>query len=660
MSDRPVRVRIGPSPTGEPHVGTAYIALFNLAFAKKHGGKFVLRVEDTDQERSKPEWEAQIMEGLRWLNLQWDEGPDVGGPYGPYRQSERKAIYAEHAQILLDKGHAYRCFATPEELEAKRQEIAAANGDRSAASRIHRDLPAETVARYLAEGRPYVLRMKTPLAGKVTVQDFLRGPVEIDASQLDDQILMKSDGFPTYHLANVVDDYLMGISHVIRAEEWISSTPKHVLLYDMFGWQKPTFVHMPLLRNQDKTKISKRKNPVSIMDYKQRGYLPEALLNYLGMMGFTMPDGREMFSFDEFVEALELSRIVLGGPVFDLTRLSWLNGKYLRERLDERGLVEHLKAAVFSDAYLAKVAPLFKERIDVAEQFVDMAGYFFVGDVNPAPADLVPKKASPVDLFAALEAYAQLIDTQVDFRPEALEAATRAFAETSGVKAKDLFMVLRVALTGRTASPPLFDVMSVLDRALVRRRLRTALGLLKPLAAEARKAAAPKDAPAAKDEARAPAKGEASAPAQGEAPSKKEKKPAGYPVETIEGVGEVYGGKLTAAGCATTEDLLDRAATPAGRKALAEATGISDGLVLKFANMADLMRIKGVAGEYAQLLEAAGVDTVMELARRNPEHLAEALAQINAEKSLAKKVPHVKGVEAWVERAKSLPRRLEY
>jgi glutamyl-tRNA synthetase len=649
MSDRPVRVRIGPSPTGEPHVGTAYIALFNLAFARKHGGKFVLRVEDTDQERSKPEWEAQIMEGLRWLNLQWDEGPDVGGPYGPYRQSERQAIYAEHAQALLASGHAYRCFATPEELEARRQEIEAAKGDRSAVSRIHRDLPEATCAQWLAEGRPYVLRMKTPLSGKIVVQDFLRGPVEIDASQLDDQVLLKSDGFPTYHLANVVDDHLMGITHVIRAEEWISSTPKHVLLYEMFGWEKPTFVHMPLLRNNDKTKISKRKNPVSIMDYKQRGYLPEALLNFLGMMSFTMPDGREMYSFDEFVEALDLSRIVLGGPVFDLTKLSWLNGKYLRERLDEQAMVRHLRDAVFSDAYLARVAPLFKERIDVAEQFVDMAGYFFVGDVAVDPAALVPKKVSPVDVQAALEAYAQLIDAQVDFRPEALEAASRAFAEGCGLKGKDLFMALRVALTGRTASPPLFDVMSVLDRALVRRRLRSALALLKPLAQEAKKAEA---APAAAPTAAAPVP-------SSEAPAKKDKKAVGYPVETLDGVGAEHGGKLAGAGVTTTEELLDRAATPAGRAALAEATGIEAALLLKFAHLADLTRIKGVAGEYAQLLGAAGVDTLKALAERDPAALAEALAAVNAEKNLAKKAPHVKGVEAWVERARSLPARLE-
>ncbi len=647
MSDRPVRVRIGPSPTGEPHVGTAYIALFNLAFAKKHGGKFILRVEDTDQDRSKPEWEAQIMEGLQWLDLQWDEGPDVGGPFGPYRQSERQDIYVQHANQLLQAGHAYRCFATTEELVARRAEIEAAKGDRSTASRLHRDLDAETAQRYLDEGRPYVIRMKAPLTGTITVKDRLRGEVQFEATQVDDQILLKSDGFPTYHLANVVDDHLMQISHVIRAEEWISSTPKHVLLYDMFGWDKPEFVHMPLLRNKDKSKISKRKNPVSIMDYQRRGFLPKAVLNYLGTLGFTMPEDQDVFELEAFVQAMDFDRIQLGGPVFDLEKLTWMNGKYLREKLNEAEMVQHLRTRVFSDAYLAKIVPLFKERIDVAEQLIDQASYFFVGDIHQDAQAMLPKKQTYKGLREALEKYAARIDAQVDFSPTALEALSREFCEAEGLKAKDLFMALRVVVTGRNASPPLFDVMSVLGRAMVRRRLRGALGVLKVAADTARK--------------QAQAEAKAGAAAQpGEATKKKPKKGAGYGVETVEGIGEVHAATLAGAEVRTTEDLLTRAGTAKGRAELANGTGLSEKLILKWANMADLMRIKGVAGEYAELLEAAGVDTIRELAQRNPENLAETLQKVHADKGLTKKVPHPKGIQMWIERAKVLTPRIEY
>ena len=285
-----IRVRIAPSPTGDPHVGTAYMGLLNYIYARQRGGKFVLRIEDTDRTRFVPTSEQMIFDSLRWLGLQWDEGPDVGGPYAPYRQSERTEIYRAHAEMLLASGHAYRSFETADELDAMRKSQLAAklppryNG-------AHRELSAAQITVFEAEGRPAVVRLKVPAEGETSFRDELRGAVTFSHNNVDDQVLMKSDGFPTYHLANVVDDHLMQISDVIRAEEWISSTPKHVLLYKAFGWEMPRFWHMPLLRNLDKSKISKRKNPVSVIYYRESGYLPAALLNFLGLMGGGMPAG---------------------------------------------------------------------------------------------------------------------------------------------------------------------------------------------------------------------------------------------------------------------------------------------------------------------------------------------------------------------------------
>ena len=496
---RHVRVRIGPSPTGEPHVGTAYIALFNLAFARKHGGEFVLRIEDTDQTRSKPEWERQIMAGLQWLGLNWDEGPDVGGPHGPYRQSERTEIYREHVQKLVDAGHAYRCFTTDAELEQMKAEQRARNETPRYDGR-HRELPADQVKAWMAEGKPYVVRMKVPQPGSTTVNDTLRDPIVFSHDQVDDQVLLKSDGFPTYHLANVVDDHLMGISHVIRAEEWIPSTPKHLLLYSMFGWEPPTFVHMPLLLNPDGSKISKRKSPVSIHDYQQRGYLPKAVTNYLSLLGMTMPDEREVFTFDEFKDALDWARINVKGSKFDVEKLTWLNGKYLREVETEDTFVAALREQLFSEERLRAMVPLFRERIDKFEDFVPNSTFFFSGDIELDPELLKAKKHTFKATKDALEGLVERIETQVDFQPEALEEACRKYAEDIEWKTRDLFMPIRIALTGRKASPGLFETMSVLGRALARRRLRSAVQVLKQ-AAQAEQRAAQK---AAKDEKKKP------------------------------------------------------------------------------------------------------------------------------------------------------------
>lgn len=327
--DREIKTRVAPSPTGDPHVGTAYIAMFNIAFAHVNKGKFILRIEDTDQNRYTEGSEQMIFDTLNWLGLNWAEGPDVGGPNGPYRQSERFHMYADYAKQLVDKGEAYYCFCTPERLENLRERQKAMKKAPGYDGHC-RSLSKEDVEAKLTAGEPYVIRLKMPYEGQTIVHDRLRGDIVFENNIIDDQVLLKADGFPTYHLANVVDDHLMGITTVIRAEEWISSTPKHIQLYKAFGWEQPEFIHMPLLRNSDRTKISKRKNPVSLNWYKDEGYLKEGLLNFLGLMAYSFKDGKEIFSLQEFKDTFNINNVSLGGPVFDLVKLGWINNQHMR------------------------------------------------------------------------------------------------------------------------------------------------------------------------------------------------------------------------------------------------------------------------------------------------------------------------------------------
>ena len=476
----PVRTRIAPSPTGDPHVGTAYVALFNYALARRHEGRFVLRIEDTDRERSSAAAEAMIFEALRWLGLGWDEGPDVGGPHGPYRQSERTDIYRRHAEDLVDRGAAYPCFCTRERLTALREEQKAKKLNFGYDGRCRALGPDEAAKRRVA-GEAHVVRLAMPGDGDTVVPDLLRGEIRFDNAQVDDQVLLKSDGYPTYHLANVVDDHLMGITHVIRAEEWLSSLPKHVRLYEGFGWAPPVFCHLPLLRNADRSKISKRRNPVSLNFYRGAGFLPEALLNYLALMGWAMPDEREEFTLEEFVAELSLERISLGGPVFDVEKLTWLNGKYLR-RLSPAELLARLRAGPVSDRRLLEVLPLVQERIDTLEGFFDYAGFFFVGEVAydaEAQKALVPKGRAPAETAKLLRRLVEEeIDPLLDWRAETAEAGLRRFGEKAGWAPKELFMTVRVAVTGRAASPPLFGTLAVLGKETSRRRLRRAAQVL--------------------------------------------------------------------------------------------------------------------------------------------------------------------------------------
>ena len=484
-TEAPVRVRIAPSPTGDPHVGTAYIGLLNYIYARQRGGEFVLRIEDTDRTRFVPTSEQMIFGTLRWVGLTWDEGPDVGGPFGPYRQSERTEIYRQHADLLLANGTAYRCFCTAEELDAvRKQQIAAKLPPRYPGTCRH--LTQQQIEANLASGKPFVIRLAVPTKGATTFRDELRGEITFDHNNVDDQVLLKSDGFPTYHLANVVDDHLMQITDVIRAEEWISSTPKHVLLYQAFGWQLPRFWHMPLLRNIDKSKISKRKNPVSLLYYRQAGFLPEAMINFLGLMGGGVPSdlngGTEQFTLAEMVEHFVFTNIRLGGPVFDLTKLRWLNGEYLRKLTPEQ-FYTALRESVLSDGYLQAIAALIQTRVETLGQFGNLTGFFFRDDVLPAPEVFLPKKrmleetlAFAADQLAVLEA--------TDWTYEAMEPALKKLGEEKGWSVKENFMLLRAILTGSTMSPPLLESMMVFGKARSLDRLRRFLDAQKKLATQ--------------------------------------------------------------------------------------------------------------------------------------------------------------------------------
>ncbi|BCP65512.1 glutamate--tRNA ligase [Thermus thermophilus] len=466
-----VVTRIAPSPTGDPHVGTAYIALFNYAWARKNGGRFIVRIEDTDRARYVPGAEERILAALKWLGLSYDEGPDVGGPHGPYRQSERLPLYQKYAEELLKRGWAYRAFETPEELEQIRKEKGGYDGRA-------RNIPPEEAEARARRGEPHVIRLKVPRPGTTEVKDELRGVVVYDNQEIPDVVLLKSDGYPTYHLANVVDDHLMGVTDVIRAEEWLVSTPIHVLLYRAFGWEAPRFYHMPLLRNPDKTKISKRKSHTSLDWYKAEGFLPEALRNYLCLMGFSMPDGREIFTLEEFIQAFTWERVSLGGPVFDLEKLRWMNGKYIREVLSLEEVAERVKPFLReaglsweSEAYLRRAVELMRPRFDTLKEFPEKARYLFTEDY---PVSEKAQRKLEEGLPLLKELYPRL-RAQEEWTEAALEALLRGFAAEKGVKLGQVAQPLRAALTGSLETPGLFEILALLGKERALRRLERAL-----------------------------------------------------------------------------------------------------------------------------------------------------------------------------------------
>ncbi len=473
-----VRTRIAPSPTGDPHVGTAYIALFNYCFAKSQGGQFLLRIEDTDQQRSTPESEQAILDSLRWLGLDWDEGPDVGGQAGPYRQSERSEIYREYCEQLIAKGLAFRCYRSPEELDALR-EARRAEGQHTALKPSDLRLSDDEQQRREAEGMPYVIRMVVPEeAGRCEIEDMLRGTVELDWGQVDAQILLKSDGLPTYHLANVVDDHLMGITHVLRGEEWLNSAPKHKLLYEYFGWEMPRLCHLPLLRNPDKSKLSKRKNPTSILYYQRMGFLPEALLNYLGRMGWSMPDEREKFSLQTMIEHFDIQRVSLGGPIFDVEKLRWLNGLWLREDLSDDALIERLQSWALNRETLTKMLPHLKQRIEVFTDIAPLAGFFLSGMLPLSKESFAQCTLEEEQLVEVLQCCLWRLETESDWQRDTLFADIKALVDGLELRMKDVMPPLFIAIAGTTASISVVDSMEILGPEISRARIRHAIDIL--------------------------------------------------------------------------------------------------------------------------------------------------------------------------------------
>lgn len=490
-----IRTRIAPSPTGDPHVGTAYIALFNLAFAKKQGGDFLLRIEDTDQTRSTAESEKQIFDSLNWLGLHYDEGPDVGGNYGPYRQSERFHLYGEYAQKLVDNGTAYHCFCTKERLDNLRERQVAMKKAPGYDGHC-RSLSKEEVEERLAKGEESVVRLKMPYEGETIIKDVLRGEVRFENNKIDDQILLKGDGFPTYHLANVVDDHLMEITHVIRAEEWIASTPKHIQLYKAFGWDAPEFIHMPLLRNADRTKISKRKNPTSLNYYKENGYLKEAMVNFLGLMGYSLGEN-EIVSLDEFIETFDITKVSLGGPVFDLVKLGWVNNQHMRRKdLDE---LSKLAVPFFQELSLIgkdysqeeyetlkRVVEILREGATTIKEIAELADLYYIDDFKLEELNEEMSKNER----KAIERMHKAIEDEVGKRSiklfvEKLEKANEKISvdeakvilnetlEEIGEGPGKVLMPLRVVITGRGKGSELYNVVSIIGKTRTLNRINS-------------------------------------------------------------------------------------------------------------------------------------------------------------------------------------------
>ncbi len=473
-----VRLRVAPSPTGDPHVGTAYMSLFNLAFVRREGGQFVLRVEDTDRARFQADSEQQVYDTLHWLGLDWDEGPDIGGPFAPYRQSERLDTYQPVVDRLLASGHAYHCWCTPQRLQQMREEQQRAKTP-TGYDRMCLGKTREQRAELPGFADTPVVRMLIPDDAPLSFMDLIRG--EVNAPRPDDQVLMKTDGYPTYHLANVVDDHEMGITHVVRGEEWIASTPKHVLLYLWLGWPLPQFAHMPLLRNADKSKISKRKNPAARLTwFVDEGFLPEALRNFLALMGYSLPDGREVFSFEEMVDSFDWSRVNAVGPVFDVDKLRWLSGHYMRE-LPVDDIAERIVATMGATGEQAdlvrRATPLVTERVTTLREAADMLQFLVEDDASfSVDPDSAAKQLGPEQLPTVQAARTTLVALE-SFTAADIEAALReALVDGLGLKPRLAFGPVRVAVTGRTVSPPLFESIELLGRERTIARLDAALG----------------------------------------------------------------------------------------------------------------------------------------------------------------------------------------
>jgi glutamyl-tRNA synthetase len=490
-----VRVRYAPSPTGAPHIGGLRTALLNWLLARRHGGAFILRIEDTDRTRYVEKSVEDQMEALRWLGLEWDEGPDVGGSYGPYHQSERLDLYQEAARRLLDQGDAYECYCSPERLDRLRLEQRQNRQPPGYDGRCRTE-EGRAESRKESGGASPVVRFKMPREGDTVFHDYLRGDVTFKNALIDDFVILKSDGFPTYHLAEAVDDPAMEITHVIRGEEWLSSAPRHKLLFEALGHELPVFVHVSIILGNDRARLSKRHGAQSVLEYRELGYLPDAVFNFLGLMGWSLDDKTEIISRDEFVEHFTLDRLLTSPAIFDIEKLNWMNGVYMRAMPEDRltlllkewlekpeasgGLPDQVQRPLDLE-YTARIVPLVRERVKHLSEARDMMAFFYLPDgVDPSEDMLLGKAFAKDRARGASVLTAALVRAEAVERwtAEFLEAEFRALAQELGVKAGDLFMIMRVAVTGRTVAPPLFETIEIVGRERCVFRLRTAAQFL--------------------------------------------------------------------------------------------------------------------------------------------------------------------------------------
>lgn len=477
-----VRVRFAPSPTGYPHIGNIRTVVFNWLFARQQHGKFVLRIEDTDRERFVEDALQVIEDSLVWLGIDWDEGPDKGGDYGPYVQSKRLAIYREKAEELVAQGQAYRCNCSPERLERIR-EAQRAQGQTPMYDGLCRNKPPDAIS----PDEPHVIRLKVPHEGQTTFHDVLRGDITFENALIDDQILLKSDGFPTYHLAVVVDDHMMGITHVMRGDDWIPSTPKRILLYKAFGWELPTFIHVPLVLGPDGKKLGKRHGATSVDEFRRQGYLPDALFNFLALLGWAPGEGdeQEIFSREELIERFDVKRINLSPAVFSYEKLDWMNGVYIRQMSEQ----ELLKALIpfWADAGLIQspvptetlptlrlLVPLVQERLKTLRDVVALTDFVFQEIETPPVEAFIGKKMTAEESLNAIRAVQRRLSALVQFTGDEIEVAMRALAKELGLKGGQLFGIVRNAVTAKQVSPPLFGSIQALGRERTLKRLENA------------------------------------------------------------------------------------------------------------------------------------------------------------------------------------------
>jgi len=464
-----IRTRAAISPTGYPHIGTIYQVLFDYAFAKKNKGQFIVRIEDTDKERTVTDAEKKVFEALDWFRVKEDESVRVGGPYVPYRQSERLEIYKKYAEELVDKGYAYYCTCSKERLENIRQEM-----QKQEKVPMY-DKHCRNLKSHPANGGTnlkfgeYVIRLKIPENRKIIIKDEIRGEIEFNSNDVDDQVLLKSDGFPTYFLAVVVDDHLMKVTHMVRGEEWLTSSPKIILLYDYFGWEKPVFVHTPIIRNPDRSKFSKRQGHTNISWYQEQGYLPEAILNYLALMGWSHPQGKEIFSLKEFIETFDFKDIKPIGPIFDPIKLEWMNGIYIRQK-SIRQLADQIlefyknKNVKLDEVIVGKTIPLIQERIKKLSDYLPLCEFFF----QPPLTSEVERLWDNKDLFKKISEKLFLI---TDWKASIIGEKMMELVKEEKMKTGEFFMILRVAMTGKKISPPLNESMEILGKEECLRRL---------------------------------------------------------------------------------------------------------------------------------------------------------------------------------------------